>query len=213
MLFDKIAWVYFIGKVYFYFCNGNASPGNQHCANCISTLSFPEFGAKFEREVAYSRRYQNFLTTQWRRSRTKLPCQNQPDSFSSFDRTPTCKDTDTGPQPVPALAQHRVQATSLCSASPSAVNVTLPTFAAECRAAAPLLLGVGACYRSISPAHRVLSSKPTACHCSSRSMGQTDGQTLDHFTDPMPLTMQAVSITAEKPDRGHSVCVCVTSLM
>ena len=90
MLFDKIASVYFIGKIYFYFCNGNASPGNQHCANCISTLSFPEFGAKFEREVAYSRRYQNFLTTQCRRSRTKLPCQNQPDSFSRFDRTPTC---------------------------------------------------------------------------------------------------------------------------
>jgi len=36
---------------------------------------------------------------------------------------------------------------------PSAVNVTLPAFAAERRAAAPLLmLGAGAGHRSISPA-------------------------------------------------------------
>jgi len=43
----------------------------------------------------------------------------------------------------------------------SAVNVTLPAFAAERHAAAPLLLsaGAGSC-RSISPARKVLCSKP-----------------------------------------------------
>jgi len=41
----------------------------------------------------------------------------------------------------------------------SAVNVTLPAFADERRAAAPLLLGAGA---RRCPAHTALSSKPTA---------------------------------------------------
>ena len=122
VLFDKIASVYFIGKVYFYFCNGNASPGNQHCANCIITLSFPEFGAKFEREVAYSRRYQNFLTTQWRRSRTKLPCQNQPDSFSSFDRTPTCD-----------RHRHRATASTRASTASRAGNKSVFSLTLSCQ--------------------------------------------------------------------------------
>jgi len=60
--------------------------------------------------------------------------------------------------------------------------MTLPTAAAECRAAAPLLLsapeavrGAGArSRRSISPARKALSSKP-ASHCCCRSIGQTDG--------------------------------------
>ena len=42
VLFDKIASVYFISKMYLYFGIGNGrSPGNQHCANCIDILSFP----------------------------------------------------------------------------------------------------------------------------------------------------------------------------
>ena len=66
----------------------------------------------------------------------------------------------------------------------SAVNVTLPALAAERRAAgavphtaAPLLMGAGACYRSISPTRRALSSKPAGGGCCCRSMGHTDGRT------------------------------------
>ena len=43
MLFDKIAFVYLIRKIYYYYFsvgNGLASTGNRHCANCIDTLSF-----------------------------------------------------------------------------------------------------------------------------------------------------------------------------
>jgi len=43
----------------------------------------------------------------------------------------------------------------------SAINVTLPTFAAERHAAVPLLLGARHC-RSISPARTALSGKPAA---------------------------------------------------
>jgi len=77
---------------------------------------------------------------------------------------------------------------------PSAVNMALPAFAAERRAAVPLLLNAGACYRSISPVCRVLSSKPTTHRCCCWLMGQTDGCTLDYFIDPTPQTMWAVSI-------------------
>ena len=50
----------------------------------------------------------------------------------------------------------------------SAINVTLLAFAAERRAAAPLLLDARRC-RSISPAHRTHSSKPAArCGCGAR---------------------------------------------
>ena len=42
LLFDKVASVYFIWKKYIYILSSEmASPGNQHCANCIGTLSFP----------------------------------------------------------------------------------------------------------------------------------------------------------------------------
>jgi len=42
VLLDKIASVYFVGKKTFIFLALEmASAGNQHCANCIGTLSFP----------------------------------------------------------------------------------------------------------------------------------------------------------------------------
>jgi len=67
---------------------------------------------------------------------------------------------------------------------PSAVNMTLPAFAAECRAEggmptarrAPLMLSAGACYQSISPSRGALSSKPAGRRCCCRSMRQTDGR-------------------------------------
>ena len=41
VLFDKIASAYFIRKKYIYISTLEmASPGNQHCVNCIGTLSF-----------------------------------------------------------------------------------------------------------------------------------------------------------------------------
>ena len=41
VLFDKIASTYFIRKYIYILALEMASPGNQHCANCIGTLSFP----------------------------------------------------------------------------------------------------------------------------------------------------------------------------
>jgi len=41
VLFDETASVYFISKIYLYSALEMASPGNQRCANCIGTLSFP----------------------------------------------------------------------------------------------------------------------------------------------------------------------------
>jgi len=38
--------------------------------------------------------------------------------------------------------------------------------------------------RSLSPACTALSSKPATCHFYGRMMGQTDGWTPDHYTDP-----------------------------
>jgi len=61
-----------------------------------------------------------------------------------------------------------LQDNSLLSVQPrsSAVNMTLPAFAAKRRAAAPLLLGTGALRcRSIYPVRTALSSKPTARRC------------------------------------------------
>jgi len=58
----------------------------------------------------------------------------------------------------------------------SAVNLAVPAFFAERRAAAPLLLGARRC-RSISLARTALSSKPAARRCCGRMMGQTDKQT------------------------------------
>jgi len=71
---------------------------------------------------------------------------------------------------------------------PSAVNTTLPVFAAERRAAAPLLLSApaaGTC-RSISPAGRALSSKP-AGHVDQWDR-ETNERTLDRFIDPADYT-------------------------
>ena len=45
VLFDKIASEYFIWKISDILASEMVSPGNQHCANCIGTLSFP-FGAE-----------------------------------------------------------------------------------------------------------------------------------------------------------------------
>jgi len=58
----------------------------------------------------------------------------------------------------------------------SALNVTLLAFAAERRAAAPLLVGARRRRRSrsISPAPTALSSKPTARRGCGQMMGQTD---------------------------------------
>jgi len=44
VLLDKIASVYFVGKIgptFIFLALEMASAGNQHCANCIGTLSFP----------------------------------------------------------------------------------------------------------------------------------------------------------------------------
>jgi len=61
--------------------------------------------------------------------------------------------------------------------------VTLLAFAAERRAAAPLLVSARRC-RSIVSAHTALSSKPAARHGCGRTMGRTDGRTtLDHLMD------------------------------
>ena len=88
---------------------------------------------------------------------------------------------------------------------PWAVNVTLPTYAAERPAAAPLLLGAGfRCCRSIFPARTALSSKPVARRCCCRSMGQTDGRTLDRFVDPAVRSMRAVSLNNYKSTANQS---------
>jgi len=70
---------------------------------------------------------------------------------------------------------------------PSAVNATLPAFAAERRRL---------CYWVISAAHRALSSKPAARRCFCRSMGRTDGRTLDRFIDCTAHVMRTASVTS-----------------
>ena len=57
-----------------------------------------DFRTKFHREVPLFLEIPNFLLTQCWTGGRKLACQNQLDSFSCFDRTPTCDrrtDTDT----------------------------------------------------------------------------------------------------------------------
>jgi len=69
---------------------------------------------------------------------------------------------------TPFTLRHFMQyKTSLCSASSLGCqhDTARPTFAAERRAATPLLLITGACYRSTCPARGALSSKPTARRC------------------------------------------------
>jgi len=41
VLFDRIASVYLFEKYIYILAQEMASPGNQHCVNCIGTLSFP----------------------------------------------------------------------------------------------------------------------------------------------------------------------------
>ena len=100
--------------------------------------------------------------------------------------------------------------TNLCSALyTSAVNMTLPAFAAERRAAAPccwchmharrvpLLLSAGASLRSTSPARGALSSKPAGVTVIGRWDRETDRRTLDPSTVSYipcsPHTIPAVS--------------------
>ena len=52
-------------------------------------LLSPEFMTKIQSEVSIFCRYQNF-TTPCRTGGRQLPCQNQLDAFSRFDRTSTC---------------------------------------------------------------------------------------------------------------------------
>jgi len=59
---------------------------------------------------------------------------------------------------------------------PSALNVTLPAFAAGAERRR-LLHCARSCRLIHPPAHRALSSKPAARRCCCRSMGQTDGRT------------------------------------
>jgi len=47
VLFDKIAFVYFFGKYIYILALEMASPRNQHCANCLGTLSFPMTGISY----------------------------------------------------------------------------------------------------------------------------------------------------------------------
>jgi len=80
----------------------------------------------------------------------------------------------------------------------SAVNMTLPAFAAERRAAAPLLLGAGAVDRYVLPAGRSAANPPHAAASVERwgrqTDRETDGRTPDRCVDPALLTIQAVSI-------------------
>ena len=84
----------------------------------------------------------------------------------------------------------------------SAANTTLPSFAAERRAAVPccrarlhvLRVVDAGSRRSTSPAHRALNNKPAGRICCCRLMGQTYGQTdrwtLDRFIDPARHTVR-----------------------
>jgi len=77
--------------------------------------------------------------------------------------------------------------------------MTLPSFAAERRAAVPccsarlhvLRVVDAGSRRSTSPARRALNNKPAGRICCCRLMGQTYGQTdrwtLDRFIDPAPI--------------------------
>ena len=70
----------------------------------------------------------------------------------------------------------------------SAVNVTLPAFAAERRATAPSLLGD----RYVLPAKHSAANPPHAAAAVERWDRRTDGRPI--VTDTAPHTMQAVSI-------------------
>jgi len=83
---------------------------------------------------------------------------------------------------------------------PSALNMTLPAFAAERGRLQEISIDdwytVPAAIDRPAPA---LSSKLAACRCCCRSTGQTDvltdGRTPERYTDPAPRTTRAASIT------------------
>ena len=77
---------------------------------------------------------------------------------------------------------YRIIITQVCTCSASSTRLStwhcphvLPSAVLRTRAAAPLL-GARRC-RSICPACTALSSKPAACRCCGRMMGQIDGRT------------------------------------
>lgn len=84
---------------------------------------------------------------------------------------------------IEACCQHRKTQQKQVHVQPrnSVVNVTLPAFAAERRAGAPLLLLLGArrppLSTPISHAGTALSSKFAAATCGGRMIGQTDRRT------------------------------------
>jgi len=87
----------------------------------------------------------------------------------------------------------------------SAVDMTLSVFAAERRAAAPLLL------RARSPPPSILSARRSAVNPLDTAAAvdwwdrQTDGRTLDSFIHPAPLTMRALSIQQRQQPPFYSV--------
>jgi len=76
---------------------------------------------------------------------------------------------------------------------PSALDMTLPAFAAERRRRVPAIDR----YLLQAPA---LSSKPAARRCCSRSTeGRTDGRTPDRYIDPAPHTMRMAASIRSGP--------------
>jgi len=75
----------------------------------------------------------------------------------------------------------------------SAVSVTLLAFAAERRAASPLLLDVRRC---LLPARRSAANPPHSAPAVTRWDRQTDGRMLVRFKDPAPHIMRARSKSA-----------------
>ena len=71
----------------------------------------------------------------------------------------------------------------------------------RCSRAPARALWAASCSRRAVQQAPVLSSKPAARSCCGRSTGHTDGRavgrTLDHFVDPSPHGMRAVSINGQ----------------
>jgi len=93
-----------------------------------------------------------------------------------------------------------------CVEPPSALNMMLPAFAADC----PCLHNNTSSkhahgYRSISPASWALSSKPASSCCCCQSMGQTDGRTPDRYIDPVLHITRAASIMKRSREHWTSV--------
>ena len=93
-----------------------------------------------------------------------------------------------------AYCSEFIKRTSPCSAS----YISCQRGTARICSCGPALLWRFCCWtpnagRSISPAHRALSSKPAARCCSGRSMGQTDGGTDATFFLPLPQLLVPLS--------------------